>query len=267
MNPLRRALVVAASALLLATGATAATATTNSPATIDKHTKPTVVLIHGAFADGSSWNKVTEKLQRDGYKVVVPANPLRGPGSDSSYLTGVLAGIPGPKVLVGHSYGGAIITQLASTPDVKALVYVAAFVPQAGETVGGLNAKFPGSEINADTTNTITYAGGADLVMRPEAFRTVFAADLPRSEQSLLGASQRPIAAAAFTEPVAKSAPAALPKYAIVPSGDKAIAPAGELWMAQRAGARIVKVEGASHLVMISHPGTTTKLIEKAATN
>lgn len=262
MNPLRRALVLAASVLLLATGATAATAST------DKHPtqpKPTIVLVHGAFADGSSWNKVTEKLQRDGYSVVVPANPLRGVASDTSYLTGVLAGISGPKVLVGHSYGGAIITQLASTPDIKALVYVGAFIPQAGETVGELNAKYPGSEIGPDTTNTITYAGGVDLAMRPESFRTVFADDLPRREQSLLGASQRPIASSAFTEKIAKSAPAALPKYAIVPTRDRAIAPAGELWMAQRAGAKIVKVEGASHLVMISQPTPVTKLIEKAA--
>lgn len=264
MNPLRRALVVAASAVLLVTGATAATATT------DKHPgqpKPTIVLVHGAFADGSSWNKVTEKLQRDGYKVVVPANPLRSVATDTSYLTGVLAGIPGPKVLVGHSYGGAIITELASTPDVKALVYVAAFAPEAGETIGALNSKYPGSEIGPDTTNLITYAGGADLVMRPESFRTVFAADLPRREQSLLGASQRPVSASVFTEVVAKSAPAALPKYAIVPSGDKAIAPAAELWMAERTGAKIVKVQGASHLVMVSQPGVVTKLIEKAATN
>jgi pimeloyl-ACP methyl ester carboxylesterase len=101
--------------------------------------------------------------------------------------------------------------------------------------------------------------------MRPESFRTVFADDLPRREQSLLGASQRPIAASAFTEKIAKSAPAALPKYAIVPTRDRAIAPAGELWMAQRAGAKIVKVEGASHLVMISQPTPVTKLIEKAA--
>jgi pimeloyl-ACP methyl ester carboxylesterase len=262
MNPLRRALVIAASVALLATGATAATATT------DKHPtpKPTIVLVHGAFADGSSWNEVTKKLQRDGYNVVVPANPLRGVAGDSSYLTGVLAGIPGPKVLVGHSYGGAIITQLASTPDIKALVYVAAFAPQAGETLGELNAKYPGSEIGPDTTNLITYAGGADLVMRPESFRTVFADDLPRREQSLLAASQRPVAAAVFTETIAKSAPAALPKYAIVPTRDRAIAPAAELWMAQRAGAKIVKVEGASHLVMISEPTPVTKLIEQAAT-
>jgi len=259
MNPLRRALVLAASALLLATGTTAATAAT------EKHQKPTIVLVHGAFADGSSWNEVTKKLQRDGYQVVVPANPLRGIASDSSYLTGVLAGIPGPKVLVGHSYGGAIITQLASTPDIKALVYVGAFIPQAGETVGELNAKYPGSEIGPDTTSTITYAGGVDLAMRPESFRTVFADDLPRREQSLLGASQRPIAASAFTEKIGKSAPAALPKYAIVPTRDRAIAPAAELWMAQRAGAKIVKVEGASHLVMISEPTPVTNLIKQAA--
>ncbi|WP_328327395.1 alpha/beta hydrolase [Kribbella sp. NBC_00382] len=264
MNPLRRTFVAVASLALLATGATAATATT------DQHPskpKPTIVLVHGAFADGGSWNEVTKKLQRDGYKVVVPANPLRGPESDTKYLTGVLAGIPGPKVLVGHSYGGAIITELASTPDVKALVYVAAFIPQAGETVGGLNAQFPGSEIGPDTTDVISYAGGVDLAMKPESFRTVFADDLPYREQSLLGASQRPIAASAFTEVIAKSAPANLPKYAILPSKDRAIAPAAEAWMAQRAGAKTVKVQGASHLVMISEPTPVTKLIEQAATN
>ena len=123
MNPLRRALAVAASA------APAGHRCHRRNRPTDKHPKPTIVLVHGAFADGSSWNEVTEQLQRDGYKVVVPANPLRGVASDSSYLTGVLAGIPGPKVLVGHSYGGAIITQLASTPDIKSLVYVARLHP------------------------------------------------------------------------------------------------------------------------------------------
>ncbi|TDU91796.1 pimeloyl-ACP methyl ester carboxylesterase [Kribbella voronezhensis] len=255
---IRRILAVAASAALLVTGATSAVAHPKDP-------KPTIVLVHGAFADGGSWAGVTKRLQRDGYQVVVPAVPLRGIASDTSYLTGVLASIPGPKVLVGHSYGGALITELAGTAGVKSLVYVAAFIPQAGETIGALNAKYPGSEIGPDTTNTITYAAGADLVMKPESFRAVFAADLPAREAAVLGASQRPVAAAVFGETVARSAPAGLPKYALVPSGDKAIPPAGEQFMAERAGARIVKVQGASHLVMISEAGTVTKLIEKAA--
>jgi len=256
---IRRILAVTATAALLATGATtAAVAHAKDP-------KPTIVLVHGAFADGGSWTEVTERLQRDGYKVVVPANPLRGVESDTRYLTSVLATIPGPKVLVGHSYGGALITELASTPDVKSLVYVAAFIPKAGETVGGLNAQFPGSELGPDTTNVIPYAGGADLVVKPESFHAVFDADLSNRQSAVLGASQRPIAAWAFDEKVPTSAPAGLPKYAVIPTADKAIAPAAEQFMAERAGAHIVKVKGASHLVMISAAGTVTKLIEKAA--
>jgi pimeloyl-ACP methyl ester carboxylesterase len=256
---IRRILAVAATAALLVTGATTAAVAH------DKDAKPTIVLVHGAFADGASWAEVTERLQRDGYKVVVAANPLRGVASDTSYLTGVLAGIPGPKVLVGHSYGGAIITEIAGTPGVKSLVYVAAFIPQAGETIGALNAQFPGSELGPDTTNTITYAGGADLVVKPESFHAVFDADLPARQSAVLGASQRPVAASVFGEVIAKSAPADLPKYAVVATGDKAIAPGAEQFMAERAGAHIVKAKGASHLVMLSQPGTVTKLIEKAA--
>jgi pimeloyl-ACP methyl ester carboxylesterase len=255
---IRRILAVAASAALLVTGATTAVAHPKDP-------KPTIVLLHGAFADGGSWAGVTERLQRDGYKVVVPAVPLRSIAGDTSYLAGVLAGIPGPKVLVGHSYGGALVTELAGTAGVKSLVYVAAFIPQAGETIGALNAQFPGSELGPDTTNTITYAGGVDLVVKPESFHAVFDADLSARESAVLGASQRPVAAAIFGEPVATSAPASVPKYALVATGDKAIAPAAEQFMAERAGAQIVKVKGASHLVAVSEPGTVTKLIEKAA--
>lgn len=246
-------------AALLLTGATTATAQT------EHKPKPTIVLLHGAFADGASWSEVTSRLQRDGYDVVAPAVPLRGIASDTAYLTGVLNGIPGPKVLVGHSYGGALVSELAGTSGVKSLVYVAAFIPQAGETIGALNAKYPGSELGPDTTNTITYSGGVDLVVKPEVFHQVFSADLPARQAAVLGASQRPINAAAFGEPVAKTAPAGLPKYAVIPTGDKAIAPAAERFMAGRANATTVEVPGASHLVALSHPSTVTKVIEQAA--
>jgi pimeloyl-ACP methyl ester carboxylesterase len=246
-------------AALLLTGATTATAQT------EHKPKPTIVLLHGAFADGASWSEVTSRLQRDGYDVVAPAVPLRGIAADTAYLTGVLNGIPGPKVLVGHSYGGALVSELAGTSGVKSLVYVAAFIPQAGETIGALNAKYPGSELGPDTTNTITYSGGVDLVVKPEVFHQVFSADLPARQAAVLGASQRPINAAAFGEPVAKTAPAGLPKYAVIPTGDKAIAPAAERFMAGRANATTVEVPGASHLVALSHPSTVTKVIEQAA--
>jgi pimeloyl-ACP methyl ester carboxylesterase len=252
-----------ASAALLTAGVTTAAAKPSEVAHHDSP-KPTVVLLHGAFADGSSWNGVTQRLQRDGYKVVVPAVPLRSIAGDTAYLSGVLAGIPGPKVLVGHSYGGALVSQLAGTAGVKSLVYVAAFIPQAGETLGGLNSKYPGSQIGPDTTNTITYPGGADLVMKPESFRQVFALGLPRSEAAVLGASQRPVAAAVFGEPIAKTAPAGLPKYAVVATGDHAIPPAAERYMAQRAHATTVELDG-PHLIAVSHPEKVTQVIERAA--
>ena len=250
--------LVAAAALLL-TGATTATAQT------EHEQKPTIVLLHGAFADGASWSEVTSRLQRDGYHVVAPAVPLRGIATDTAYLTGVLNGIPGPKVLVGHSYGGALVSQLAGTSGVKSLVYVAAFIPQAGETLGALNSKYPGSEIGPDTTNAISYPGGVDLVMKPESFRQVFAADLPARQAAVLGASQRPVNAAVFDEPIAKTAPAGLPKYAVIPTGDHAIAPAAERFMADRAHATTVEISGASHLVALSHPKAVATLIEQAA--
>ncbi|MET9316179.1 alpha/beta hydrolase [Kribbella sp. NPDC003505] len=258
MKPRHLATVAAAAVLTLA-GVTTASAQT------EHHPKPTVVLLHGAFADGASWSEVTSRLQRDGYTVVAPAVPLRGIASDTAYLKGVLDTISGPKVLVGHSYGGALVSQLAGTAGVKSLVYVAAFVPQAGETLGALNSQYPGSEIGPDTTNAISYPGGVDLVMKPESFRRVFAADLPARQAAVLGASQRPVNAAVFDEKIPTGAPAALPKYAVIPTGDRAIAPAAERFMADRAHATTVEVAGASHLVALSQPGTVTRVIEQAA--
>lgn len=258
----RRVLAAAAGVALLAAGTTTATAAVQS----HHKPKPTIVLLHGAFADGSSWNDVTQRLQKDGYTVVAPAVPLRSVAGDTQYLQGVLAGIPGPKVLVGHSYGGSLVSQLADTPGVKSLVYIAAFIPQAGETIGALNAQYPGSEIGPDTTDTITYAGGVDLRMKPSSFPAVFAADLPAREQAVLAAAQRPVAAAIFGETIAKTAPAALPKYALVANQDQAIAPAAERFMANRAGATTIEINS-SHLPMLSHPSAVTNLIEKAAKN
>ncbi|MET7276740.1 alpha/beta hydrolase [Kribbella sp. NPDC005582] len=256
---IRRLTAAVATVLLTVTGATTAAAT-HQP-----KPKPTIVLVHGAFADGGSWSEVTKKLQRDGYTVVTPAVPLRSIATDTSYLNGVLAGISGPKVLVGHSYGGALITQLAGAADVKSLVYVAAFIPQAGETIGALNAQYPGSEIGPDTTNAITYPGGVDLVMKPDAFRWVFAADLPSRQAAVLASSQRPVSASVFAEEVEASAPAGLPKYAVIPGKDRAIPPAAERFMAERAHAKIVDAPGASHLVMLSEPSLVTRTIEQAA--
>jgi pimeloyl-ACP methyl ester carboxylesterase len=258
---LSRHVVVAAlgSALLLA-GATTAQATAGTHTKV----KPTIVLLHGAFADGSSWSEVTGRLQKDGYQVVAPAVPLRGIASDASYLSGVLATIPGPKVLVGHSYAGALVSELGDTSGVTALVYVAAFIPQAGETLGALNSQFPGSDLGSVTT-TIPFPGGFDLAVDPAGAGPVLAADVPARQAAIFVAAQRSIAAAAFSEPVEETAPVAVPKYAVIPTGDHAIAPAAERFMANRAGAKITEVKGASHLVAVSQPSAVTKVIEQAA--
>ncbi len=257
----RNLLVAAAGAGILLVGATTAQAAESGQA----QEKPTIVLLHGAYADGSSWSGVTSRLQRDGYNVVAPAVPLRGIASDTSYLRGVLATIPGPKVLVGHSYGGALVSELGDTAGVESLVYVAAFIPEAGETLAALNSPFPGSELGPDTTTVITYPGGVDLALKPETAGPILAADIPARQGAVFLAAQRPVAAAAFTEPVEKTAPAALPKYAVIPTGDKAIAPAAERFMAKRAGATTVEIDGASHLVAVSQPSAVTQVIERAA--
>jgi pimeloyl-ACP methyl ester carboxylesterase len=258
-------LVAAAGAGVLLAGATTAHAAESGQAAQSGQAKPTIVLLHGAYADGSSWSGVTSRLQRDGYNVVAPAVPLRGIASDTSYLSGVLATIPGPKVLVGHSYGGALVSELADTSGVKSLVYVAAFIPQAGETLGALNSQFPGSELGPDTTNVISYPGGVDLALKPETAGPILAADIPAQQGAVFLAAQRPVAAAAFSEPVQETAPAALPKYAVIPTGDKAIAPAAERFMATRARATKVEIPGASHLVAVSQPSAVTQVIERAA--
>jgi len=257
----RNLLVAAAGAGILLVGATTAQAAESGQA----QEKPTIVLLHGAYADGSSWSGVTSRLQRDGYNVVAPAVPLRGIASDTSYLRGVLATIPGPKVLVGHSYGGALVSELGDTAGVESLVYVAAFISEAGETLAALNSQFPGSELGPDTTTVITYPGGVDLALKPETAGPILAADIPARQGAVFLAAQRPVAAAAFTEPVEKTAPAALPKYAVIPTGDKAIAPAAERFMAKRAGATTVEIDGASHLVAVSQPSAVTQVIERAA--
>jgi pimeloyl-ACP methyl ester carboxylesterase len=259
-NLSRKLVLAALGGSLLLVGATTAQATVGT----QQNEKPTIVLLHGAFADGNSWSEVTGRLQHDGYQVVAPAVPLRGIAADTSYLSGVLASIPGPKVLVGHSYGGALVTELADTSGVKSLVYVAAFIPQAGETLGALNSQFPGSELGPNTT-TISYPGGVDLAVKPDSARAVFAADIPARQAAIFVAAQRPVAAAAFGEPVEKTAPVALPKYAVIPTGDHAIAPAAERFMANRAGAKIVEIQGASHLVALSQPAAVTQVIERAA--
>lgn len=230
--------------------------------------KPTVVLVHGAFADASGWNAVAEELTDHGYKVIAPANPLRGLVSDSAYIASVLKSVEGPIVLAGHSYGGAVISGAAvGNPNVRALVYVSAFMPDKGETLGALSAKFPGSELQP-ALNPVPYSDGStkgsDLYIKTDKFHSVFAADLPVSQTRLMAIGQRPIAAACFEEAAPGAAWRSVPSWFVVSRHDKAIAPDLERWEAARAKSKTVEIDS-SHVSMMSHPGVVTRQIRDAA--
>jgi pimeloyl-ACP methyl ester carboxylesterase len=233
--------------------------------------KPTVVLVHGAFADASGWAGTIDRLRGAGYPVLAPANPLRGVALDAAYLKSVLATIKGPIVLVGHSYGGMVITNAATgNANVKALVYIAAFAPDQGDTVAALGALAPGGQLGPKTLTIRTFPG-PDGTPQPEAyirlgaFHDVFAADLPAKQAATMAVSQRPAAASALGEPSGPPAWKTIPSWYLLPGSDKAIGTAAERIMAKRIKAHVTEVKGASHVVMISHPGATAKIIESAA--
>lgn len=227
------------------------------------------MLVHGAFVDASSWNPVVGRLLAEGYRVIAAANPLRGLPTDSAYIASVLRSVEGPIVLVGQSYGGAVITEAAAgNHNVKALVYVSAFMPDKGEALGELGAKFPGSELNPALVQmpvkNADGSTGTDLYVAPDKFRAVAAADLPQAATSVAAASQRPISATAFTDKVTAAAWRTIPSWAVVATNDKAIAPDLERFQAKRAGSHTVEVNS-SHSVMISHPDAVTNVIRDAA--
>jgi pimeloyl-ACP methyl ester carboxylesterase len=235
---------------------------------LDSGTKPTIVLVHGAFADASGWDAVIDGLSRGGYRVIAPANPLRSLSSDADYLASVLATIPGPVVLVGHSYGGAVITNAAThAPNVKALVYIAAFAPDRGETAFGLIGAFPGSALPLALKLRPYRAGGdqgIDGYIDPARFHDVFCADLPAVTAEEMAAAQRPATVASGAEPSGEPAWRTIPSWYLVARQDHAIAPAAELFMAHRAGAHTVEIDS-SHVAMISHPDRVLELIRAAA--
>jgi pimeloyl-ACP methyl ester carboxylesterase len=233
--------------------------------------KPTIVLVHGAFADASSWNGVIERLQQqEGYTVIAPPNPLRGVAADSAYLASLLNQIDGPVLLTGHSYGGAVITNAAtSAPNVVGLVYVAAFAPDEGENLGDVENGSKDSVLNAALVQ-YTYPTGHDgetsveFAINPARIREAFAADLPAETTALMAATQRPVAAAAFRDASGPPAWRKLPSWAVVATGDKAAGADVVRAHARRAGADIVEVEG-SHVIMISKPEAVSEHILKAA--
>ena len=231
---------------------------------------PTVVLVHGAFADASSWNGVIELLQAKGMTVTAPANPLRGISTDSAYIAGVFEETPGPVLAVGHSYGGAIITNAAAqAKNVVGLVYVAAFAPQEGEMLGEAEAGSKDSVLNSALVPHHFPSGNGgepavEFAIDPTKFHDAFAADLSTEEAALMAATQRPVAESAFSEPNGTPAWKSLPSWAVVATGDKAAGADVTRSMAERAGATITEVEG-SHVVMVSQPEAVTEVILEAA--
>ncbi|MFD8796074.1 alpha/beta fold hydrolase [Streptomyces vinaceus] len=262
---------VASTAALLGPLSSTASAAAPSATAPASGARPTVVLVHGGFADASCWNAVVEQLQQAGYPVIAPANPLRSLPTDSAYIASVLRSISGPVVLAGHSYGGAVITNAAAgLPNVKALVYIAAFVPDQGEQLSVLINKYPGSIIEA-ATRPVPYVGpdgatGTDLYLDADKFRAAFAADLPTATTRLMQATQRPFSAVCFTDTTTAVAWRTIPSWGLVADTDKAIPPALQRFFHDRAHARhVVEARGASHVAMISHPRTAARLIEQAA--
>ncbi|WP_030548393.1 alpha/beta fold hydrolase [Streptomyces exfoliatus] len=249
---------------------TAVTLPGTADATPRQPVRPTIVLEHGAFADASSWDGVVERLQRAGYPVVAAANPLRGPAVDAAYLRSVVEHIDGPVVLVGHSYGGTVISQAATGlgEKVKALVYIAAFLPDTGESSLGLTNKFPGSTLG-QVIVPVNYtlpdgASGADVFIKPDKFHQQFAADGPADKARLMATGQRPIAAAALEENSTRAAWKAIPSWSLVTTEDRNIPVAAQRFMSARAHARTTEID-ASHAVTVSRPDAVARIVEKAA--
>jgi len=229
------------------------------------------VLVHGAWADTSSWSRVITRLQSDGYTVDAPPDPLRGVASDSASLASFLKTIPGPVVLVGHSYGGAVITNAAtSDPEVKALVYVDAFIPDQGQTILQLVSGAPGSHLAGDPKTVFNFvpfgpgAGDVDVYVKPRVFPDAFANGLSRTLAGELAASQRPLALSALQEPSGPPAWATIRSWSVIGTQDHVIPPAEQLAMSRHAGARITEI-AAPHLSMLADPSGVTDVILKAA--
>ena len=234
--------------------------------------RPTVVLVNGAWANNAAWSGVIERLQSEGYAVDAPPNPLQSLQGDAATIADLLKTIRGPIVLVGHSYGGAVITNAAAgNRNVKALVYVDAFAPAKGESALGLDSTQPGSALGAGPAKVFNFVpfpgakkGDAELYVKPSVFEQAFANGLPAREAAALAATQSPVAYSAVTAPSGTPAWKTIPSWYVLGTIDRAIPPAIQLFMAQRIHAHITRVR-AGHLSMVAAPGVVAKVITAAA--
>jgi pimeloyl-ACP methyl ester carboxylesterase len=268
-RPRRRALVIAPGGVLVALFSLSAGGPAGADSEAGGGARPTIVLVHGDWADASSWTSVIERLQKRGFTVVAPPNLLRGPAVDAAYLASYLRTIAGPIVLVAHSYGGFVATNAATgNTNVKALVYIDGFMPDEGETLGGLAAR-GGSCIDESALNPVPYDGGVDLYLRWEAnppypgFAECFANGVGPKTAAVLAAVQRPADAAQFVEPSGPPAWKTIPSWSLIGTLDNVIPPALQEEMSSRAGADISRVK-AGHLTPITRPADVTKVILSA---
>ena len=266
----RRLIASVAALLAVVLGVGAAGAFASPSRTSESATKPTIVLVHGGWDNSSGWNAVVTKLQRRGFPVIAPPNPLRDLASDSAYISSVLDTINGPVVLAGHSYGGAVITNAAvGHSNVKALVYIAGWALDQGDSIASLITKYPGSLIGPATTIGRPYplpdgSQGTDLYLTRQGVATAFAADVSPEVQGQIFATQRPFSVDAFNSKSGVPAWKAIPSWYLVTTEDKAIPPATQLFMAKRADASITEVSS-SHVAMYSHPDRVVDIILDAA--
>ncbi|MEV0504194.1 alpha/beta hydrolase [Streptomyces spectabilis] len=229
---------------------------------------PTVVLVHGAFADAACWLGVISELRGHGIPVMAPPNPLRGLAADASYVASVVSQIDGPVLLVGHSYGGALITVAGAAENVVGLVYVAAYVPHEDESLGELQGRFPDSSLSSNlkewTYPRVDGDSAVEVTIDEAAFPSVFAADVAEEVTQVLAAAQRPLAAAAFAETASAAAWLTKPSWALVAGADRALNPEVQRFGARRAGAVVVELPDASHAVALSEPRQVAELISDA---
>jgi len=268
--PRRRTLLIGPVLALVALFSLGAGGPAGARSQTDQGPRPTIVLVHGDWADGSSWTSVIERLQDRGFTVVAPPNTLRGPSQDAPYLASYLQTIPGPIVLVAHSYGGFVITNAATgNANVKALVYIDAFVPDEHETLAGLTADTGSCILSNNAFNAVPFDGGLDLYLRWEAnppypgFTECFANGVNQKTAAVLAAVQRPAAAAQLFEPSGPPAWKSIPSWALLGTLDNVIPPALQQRMYERADAHISTVK-AGHLSLITRPGDVTKVILSA---
>lgn len=228
---------------------------------------PTVILVHGAFADASSWNGVVRILLDQGFPVIAVANPLRGVAADAAYLRALLADVSGDIVLVGHSYGGTVITNGATdNPQVRGLVYVGGFAPDSGESAADLAGRYEGGTLGDTLTAVPLGDAGNDLYIQQEKYHEQFAADSPADVASVMAVTQRPIVEAALNEPSTAPAWKQIPSWFLFGSDDKNIPVASHRYMAERAGSRrTVEIRGGSHTVGIPEAAQVADLISEAA--